>query len=203
MTGTGRAFVAQEQNTESRAEIAPFARVDRKTFGYNVKQVDQFLAQAHAVYAEGGTDQSMESRSVREVTFDAVHGGYDPQAVDAALDRLEDAFAERERQALIASEGEDAWLAQVGRLSAVLRARLHRPDGERFRRPRRAVRSYSVADVDALCAQLLDYFERDQPMSVDQVRRAVFGPAKGKNGYEEQQVDGFLDRVVELMTSID
>ena len=51
--------------------------------------------------------------------------------------------------------------------------------------------------------ELLGYFEHDQPMSVDVVRRAVFREAKGKDGYEENQVDAFLDGVVELMASID
>lgn len=190
--------------TQQRTSTAPFARVDRASYGYNTKQVDQFLAKARAIYTS--TEQSpksLSSRDVREMTFDAVRGGYQPQEVDAALDRLEDVFAQQERDALIAAKGEDAWLAQIGRLSGVLRARLHRPDGERFRRPRRNARSYQTADVDALCHQLLDYFEQDKPLSVDTVRRAVFGSARGKEGYEEQQVDAFLDRVIELMAAID
>jgi DivIVA domain-containing protein len=38
---------------------------------------------------------------------------------------------------------------------------------------------------------------------VDTVRRAVFRAAKGDEGYDEAQVDVFLDRVVELMAAID
>jgi DivIVA domain-containing protein len=58
-------------------------------------------------------------------------------------------------------------------------------------------------DVDNLCHDLIGYLEHDQPLSVDNVRRAVFRQAKGKDGYEETQVDAFLDRVVELMAAID
>ena len=47
------------------------------------------------------------------------------------------------------------------------------------------------------------YLEQDKPLSVDSVRRAVFRPAVGRDGYEEAQVDAFLDRVVELMAAID
>ena len=57
--------------------------------------------------------------------------------------------------------------------------------------------------MDNLCHDLIGYLEEDQPLSVDNVRRAVFRPAKGKDGYEETQVDAFLDRVVELMAAID
>ncbi|MGO1695827.1 MAG: DivIVA domain-containing protein, partial [Arthrobacter sp.] len=110
----------------------------------------------------------------------------------------------RERDALIETEGQDAWLEQVGRLSAILRGRLHREPGGRFRRPsRRNAPSYNVEDVDALCTQLLAYFEQDVTMSVDAVRRIAFREAVGQDGYEESQVDAFLDRVVELMASID
>ena len=35
---------------------------------------------------------------VRAVSFDPAKGGYDAAAVDAALDRLEDVFARRERE---------------------------------------------------------------------------------------------------------
>ena len=86
----------------------------------------------------------------------------------------------------------------------VLRARLHREPGERFRRPsKKNVPSYNVADVDALCDRLIQYFEEDVPLSVDEVRRAVFGRAEGAEGYEENQVDAFLDRTIELMAAID
>jgi len=184
---------------------APFARVGRREYGYNVRQVDEFLARArehfNAMDAEGGR---ITSRDVRAMSFEPARGGYEPVAVDAALDRLEDVFAQRERDALIDAEGEEAWLAQIGRVSAVLRGRLHRAPGERFRRPaKRNAPSYNVDDVDALCDELRGYLENDRPLSVDVVRRAVFREAKGEDGYEESQVDAFLDRAVELMAAID
>jgi DivIVA domain-containing protein len=191
--------------SDADRETAPFERVGRREHGYNVRQVDQFLARAREHFnsheADGGR---ITSRDVRAMSFEPARGGYDPRAVDAALDRLEDVFAQRERDALIDAEGEDAWLAQIGRVSAVLRSRLHRGPGERFRRPtKRNAPSYNVDDVDALCDELLGYLEKDQPLSVDVVRRAVFRGAKGEEGYEEAQVDAFLDRVVELMAAID
>ncbi|MFF5794006.1 DivIVA domain-containing protein [Paeniglutamicibacter sp. NPDC012692] len=184
---------------------APFEHVAEKEFGYNTKQVDVFLARARATFNGDGDDDSIvTSHMVRRTVFPAQRGGYSAREVDAALDRLEDVFAQRERDALIQTNGEDAWLQQVGRLSAILRGRLHRSPGERFRRPSRAnASSYNVQDVDMLCSQLIDYFEKDVPMSVDAVRRAEFRRAEGDNGYEESQVDAFLDRVVELMASID
>ncbi|MET4060008.1 DivIVA domain-containing protein [Arthrobacter sp. UYP6] len=190
---------------EARQASAPFERVGRREYGYNTRQVDEFLAKARSYYnGDSPEAKAITSRSVRSMAFDPAKAGYEPQAVDAALDRLEDVFAQRERDQLIQDKGEEAWLLQIGRTSAVLRGRLHRKPGERFRRPsKRNVPSYNVEDVDALCNELLGYFENDKPLSVDVVRRAVFREAKGPQGYEETQVDAFLDRVVELMASID
>lgn len=184
---------------------ASFERVQRNDYGYNAKQVDQFLQRARvSLETPKAATHVITSGDVRAVSFDPVKGGYSAAVVDAALDRLEDAFARRERDELIAASGEDAWLREIGNLSGILRGRLHRPDGERFRRPSKGkARSYNTVDVDRLCRDLLGYLEEDKPLSVDNVRRAVFRPAVGKDGYEENQVDAFLDRVVELMAAID
>jgi DivIVA domain-containing protein len=184
---------------------ASFDRVQRNQYGYNAKQVDQFLQRARVSFENpGAASPVIKSADVRAVSFDPVKGGYAAAGVDAALDRLEDAFARRERDDLIAASGEDAWLREIGKLSGLLRGRLHRPDGERFRRPAKGrASSYNTIDVDNLCRDLIGYLEEDRPLSVDNVRRAVFRPAVGKDGYEETQVDAFLDRVIELMAAID
>jgi DivIVA domain-containing protein len=191
---------------DSKRQIpASFERVARTDYGYNAKQVDQFLQRARvSLETPAAAVHPIRSADVRSVSFDPVKGGYSATAVDAALDRLEDAFARRERDELIAQQGEEAWLRQIGQLSGTLRGRLHRPDGERFRRPvKKKARSYNTRDVDRLCKDLIGYLEEDKPLSVDNVRRAVFRQAVGKDGYEETQVDAFLDRVVELMAAID
>jgi len=184
---------------------ASFERVQRNEYGYNAKQVDQFLQRARvSLETPKAAVHAIRSADVRSVSFDPVKGGYSAAVVDAALDRLEDAFARRERDELIAASGEEAWLRDIGHLSGILRGRLHRPDGERFRRPaKKKARSYNTVDVDNLCHDLIGYLEEDKPLSVDNIRRAVFRSAVGKDGYEENQVDAFLDRVVELMAAID
>lgn len=189
----------------ARPGSSPFARVGRTELGYNTRQVDRFLTKARGYYNADSPDRdTITSKDVRAMVFDPAKGGYEPQAVDAALDRLEDVFALRERDHLIRTQGEDAWLRQIGRAAAVLRNRLHRPAGERFRRPtKKDAPSYDVEDVDRLCDELLRYLEHEVPMSVDIVRRAVFREARGSDGYEENQVDVFLDSVVELMAGID
>lgn len=182
-----------------------FKLVGPKEVGYNVKQVDVFLERARAYFLNTESQgKTITSSDVRTASFDPARGGYSAQAVDAAMDRIEDEFVLREKELLIAAEGEKAWMMKIGKTAAVLRGRLHRPDGERFRRPsKKSVQSYNVNDVDVLCRELLVYIEDNGELSVDVVRRAVFAPEKGPDGYEESQVDAFLDRVVELMAAID
>ena len=59
--------------------------------GYRPEQVDRYFETAHEIYDAGELDE-MDSEGVRTVAFDVVLRGYQPQAVDAALDRLEAAF---------------------------------------------------------------------------------------------------------------
>jgi DivIVA domain-containing protein len=167
--------------------------------GYDVDQVDAFFARARVAYEQAGRRAAMTSRDVRKAGFDLVRGGYDVAQVDSALDRLEDAFAAREQQALSDRLGEQGALDALTRRARDLRGRLVRPDGERFDRATGFTRGYAVADVDALCAGLLRYFEEGEDMSVDEVRRAVFRTRFGSRAYAEAQVDAFLDRVVEVM----
>ncbi|MFQ4148527.1 DivIVA domain-containing protein [Arthrobacter sp. LAPM80] len=182
-----------------------FKLVGPKEVGYNVKQVDVFLERARAYFLNTDTPgTAITSLDVRTASFAPARGGYSAQAVDAAMDRIEDEFVLREKELLIAAEGEKAWMMKIGKTASVLRARLHRPDGQRFRRPsRKSSQSYNIDDVDVLCRELLVYIEDNGELSVDVVRRAVFAPEKGNSGYEESQVDAFLDRVVELMAAID
>ncbi|WP_372462765.1 DivIVA domain-containing protein [Sinomonas notoginsengisoli] len=195
----GRVHVAHTEDSAA----AGFDRVGRGDLGYSPKQVEKFLSAARA-YLEDPSVPTVTSHQVRTVSFDAVRGGYDANEVDAALDRLEDAFARRERDDLIQRSGEDAWLREIGQLAGVLRGRLVRPDGERFRRPSsQKAPSYHVQDVDSLCVRLLEYLEHGSPLRADEVRTAVFRTVSGPEGYEETQVDAFLDRVVELMAAID
>lgn len=180
-----------------------FSRTSRLSQGYDADQVDAFFARARVAYEQAGNRASLSSRDVRTVGFDLVRGGYDVAQVDSALDRLEDAFARREQEGLRGRLGEQGTVDELTRRARSLRGRLVRPQGERFDRGEGLAPSYDVADVDEICARLLRYFEDGEPMSVDEVRRAVFRTRRGGRGYAEPQVDAFLDRVVEVMVAVE
>lgn len=179
----------------------PFDVVPRGTFGYHRRQVDEFMTRARVAYEGAG---GLRSTDIRRITFDATRGGYAADQVDDMLDRLEDALAHAEREDRIRAEGEDAWAARVQGSVEILRGRLERPDGERFRRPSRAgAISYDVGGVDALCRRLLARLEGRDSLDANDVRRVVFAAATGAAGYDEAQVDAFLDASIDVLSVLD
>lgn len=173
---------------------ASFRRVRGLGKGYDVSQVDAFLTRVL-----GG---SVSAAQVRSVGFDLVRGGYEVDAVDQALDQLEDRLAVSERRDEQASLGDRRFVSQITSQAQVLRARLARPHGDRFARATTWAPAYDVTDVDELCDLVADYFDGVQPLTVDGLRSAVFRSRRGSRGYSESAVDGFLDRVVAVMSRV-
>lgn len=143
---------------------------------------------------------TLTSENVRVVAFDLQHGGYDIDHIDAALTRLEEAFAIRERELAIATNGQDAWMESAREDARVLLARLRRPLGERFTRAGAIRYGYSTADVDRLADRISDYLTKGFPLTDQDVRDSVF--RRQRNGYAEWQVDALLDRVVSIILAI-
>jgi len=176
-----------------------FPRASRLAKGYDAEQVEAFLARARAAYEDGGRGTTMTSWHVRTVGFDLVRGGYDVEAVDAALDRIEDAFARREKHRGEERVGSSGWQTQLRSQEQSLRAQLARSDGQRFPRGGGLELTYDVEQVDDLCRRIEDAFASGRPLQPDTVRLAVFKSRRGARGYREASVDAFLDRVVELL----
>lgn len=179
-----------------------FRTVPRLRTGYDPDQVDEFFTHARRVY-EGEVSEPLSGYDVRRAAFDLVRGGYRPAAVDSALDRLERAFISRQRAEFVATHGQQAWLEHLAAQARTLYGRLARPDGERFARARRGEESYAVADVDALCHRLIEYFDHGQALTSDELRQATFARRRGADGYGEGPVDAFIDRAVEVLLGVE
>jgi DivIVA domain-containing protein len=179
-----------------------FRRAGRLARGYAAAQVEEFFSRARVAYEQGGVRGGVSSADVRAVGFDLVLGGYDVAQVDAALDRMEDAFARREHEVVRGRLGADRAFTELAARAATLRGRLARPDGERFDRATGTTLAYDPDDVDDLCHALVAYIEDGAPLAVDDVRRTVFRTRRGRRGYVEHQVDAFCDRAVEVLTAV-
>jgi DivIVA domain-containing protein len=178
-----------------------FPRTRRSRLGYSVDQVEDFLEEArHAYGADRGAPVIVNAVSIRQTSFDMKKGGYSTSHVDAALERLEDAFATRERERQFSEDGDAAWYAQARATAQVVLDRLDRPAGQRFRRVGFLSHGYHPKDVDAFGDRLTGYFQDGVAMSVDEVRGVSFRPRRG--GYREAQVDLLLDSVVDVMLAV-
>ncbi|WP_242133895.1 DivIVA domain-containing protein [Sediminivirga luteola] len=195
----------QEVNAAVATESGrTFPRMTGLRTGYDPEQVDSFFKRAKESFDRDQPQPGdLDARAVRTVGFDLVRGGYHVAVVDAALDRLEDTFAKKARDRMISRVGKDAWMQELSRAAASLRGRLTRPEGERFKRAGRREYGYDIVQVDELCNRINRYFTAGEAMSVDEVRRVIFKSRRGRRGYDEDQVDAFLDRVVDVMSSVD
>lgn len=164
-------------------------------------QVEDFLEEARRAYTSDRPDVGVVSAaSIRTMAFAMQKGGYSPSHVDAALERLEDAFAARERERTLAQVGDAAWYARARGSAQEILNRLARPAGKRFSRVGSLTRGYDPKDVDPFAAKLTAYFQSGKPMTVDQVRTVVFRTKR--RGYNETQVDLLLDAVIDVMLAV-
>jgi len=143
---------------------------------------------------------ALTAEGIRHTAFAMHKGGYSPEHVDAALERLEDAFAARERDYATSTGGGHAWMLDAENAAAVLVARLSRAPGHRFTRTNVLAVGYKRVDVDRFANKLVKYFQDGRELTVDEVRTAVFRPERG--GYREAQVDLVLDSVVDVMLAV-
>lgn len=178
-----------------------FPRSRKSRLGYNVDQVEDFLEDARRAYsADPNVPNPVSAASIRRMAFQMQKGGYSTTHVDAALERLEDAFAQRERERALVQEGDQAWYAQARTSAQEILDRLSRPNGQKFRRVALLATGYSRKEVDAFATRLVGYFQHGKPMSIDQVRTVTFSSQRG--GYHETQVDVVLDAVIEVMLAV-
>ena len=178
-----------------------FPRTRKSRRGYDIDQVEDFLEEARRAYnADQGAPAVLGAEDIRRTAFPLQKGGYSPAHVDAALERLEDAFASRERDVARQRAGDDEWFTTARRNAKDIIDRLARPKGKKFRRAGFLAEGYDRKQVDAFGERLSDYFLKASPMSVDEVRTIAFRPKKG--GYREAQVDYFIDSVVTVMLAV-
>lgn len=167
--------------------MASFATVPKGKFGYSMKEVDLLIARARDQYSNASA-QLLDWRELSNYVFTLEKNGYQPAAVDAALAKLQDTFAEKE---LVLRESDSAQLRQA------LVSRIARPKRKRFRSSGVLGLGYSRSQVDALLAVVGEYLEGRDELSIGEVRQLVFKLQRG--GYIESQVDAYIDRLVEYI----
>lgn len=169
-----------------------------RTKGYERASVDAFLAHARSSF--DARDHGLTAQDVREASFPIAKGGYRMSVVDSALARLEDTLAEREKATALKNVGPDAWLEELRAEAQVLLAHARRPAKQRFQHVSVLKWGYDPAEVDIVCDRIAAYLRNGTPLTVNQVRTVAFTLKHG--GYNEAQVDAFLDATIDVLLKI-
>jgi DivIVA domain-containing protein len=192
----------------------PFPQTSGREKGYDPVTVDAFLARAREAFeipdavVPGSAAQEtgpqelspLTSADIRRTAFPLVKRGYRIPAVDAAMGRIEDAFAAREREQALSVAGARAWVGSSRRLAQEVLDRLSRPQRQRFRRVGALRYGYRIDEVDVVADRVARYLASGESLTVEQVRTVAF--RMQRNGYDEVQVDAVLDAVIEVMLAV-
>ncbi|SDQ10723.1 DivIVA domain-containing protein [Microbacterium sp. cf332] len=185
-------------SSETATASRPFPEVPGRAKGYDRAAVDTFLRRAREAFE--GADDELDSVAIRRTAFPLVRGGYAVAPVDAAVGRIEDAFAARERELALSRAGARAWVGRSRNLAQEILDRLSRPERERFDRVGVLSYGYRVDEVDLVTDRISRYLESGEALTVEQVRSVAFRMQRG--GYREAQVDAVLDGVVSVILAI-
>lgn len=172
-----------------------FSRSGSK-LGYVPSQVDSFLASARQQYLDPQS-QTMDAASVRSARFELVKDGYSISAVDTAMEKLEDIFAERELERIYNSVGHQDFVRLLDEGLELLSARTSRAKGKHFSKRKWPNRGYYRKQVDQFSSRIATHLNQGEELTVKEVRLAVFKTQRG--GYAEYQVDAFIEKLVEVL----
>lgn len=203
------------QQPESGRNASGIARAGKRKWGYNPEQVDEFLERTHALY--DSEDAQLTQQDIQNVSFDLSKAGYVISQVDAALGRLERAVVDQQTTREIARHGRVVWKAQTEDLYRSLAAHADRAARQRFRPGDAKAPSYDRKQVDRLVDQVIDKAAAElgvDGVTADDVKdlvdvnstsvaNVIFTQRKGKRGYDERQVDNYLNACVRLLSRIE
>lgn len=183
---------------DATAAAPSFPVLPRRERGYQRAAVDTFLSRARGAFEHG--QEGIGAADIRSASFPLVRGGYDIPAVDAALARVEEAFAQRERARAVAVGGASEWVGRARIDAQVILDHLSRPKGRRFGRTGMLTFGYRVDEVDHVAARIVRFLRDGDALTAEQVRQTAF--RMQRRGYREEQVDALLDATVDVLLAI-
>lgn len=201
------------QQSQSEEQSSGIARAGKRKWGYEPGQVDEFLEHAHTLYERD--DQSLTQSDIQNVSFDLAKNGYKISQVDATLTRLERAVVDKHTTWQITNQGRVAFKAQSEELYKSLQSHAQRAHKERFAPGKGKKPSYDRRQVDRLIDQIIEKAGIELSLTANTNRQAladinaqsvanvIFTQRKGKHGYDERQVDYYLNACVQLLTRLE
>lgn len=175
---------------------AHFSKTSKKNFGYEPAEVDELISQARTVFAQveaAITDEGF----IRNAQFGLVKGGYEIALVDAALDRLDDAFGLQLARNTIRRSGHEAAREKLSQWRDTLLGRTERGKGKAFDSAGFLGKGYDRKAVDVALGNIAAHLAGSATLTTAQLREVKFKPVSG--GYKESQVDAYLDKAVDFV----
>ena len=198
-------------------------RVGKRKEGYDPAQVDEFLERSHQLY--DSPEPRLTQEEIQNTSFSIVKNGYSVAEVDAALTRLEGAVVDKRTQWDVQHYGRVAWRARTDTLARSLHDRAARPHGERFSDGRPNKPSYDRKQVDhmidCVIAQIAGKLGKTSGIAVEgaaepkkwrkdpeewtlsDVADIMFTRHTGHHGYDERQVDAYINRMLQVLARIE
>lgn len=186
------------ENVTQNQQSGSFRTVGGRGRGYHPVAVDQFLSAARESFETGGG--SLTASDIRVASFPLVKGGYVIADVDAALGRIEDAFAARQREQIVRDGGAEEWVVRARDEAQVILDHLARGRRKKFARAGILSFGYRVDEVDHVAARIVRFLRDGDEVSVEQLRSAAF--RMQRHGYREEQVDALLDATIDVMLAV-
>jgi DivIVA domain-containing protein len=204
--------MAQEPDAEKRGSVIALA--GKRKWGYDTTQVDDFLEKAHALYESD--EPRLGQEDIQNVSFELVKNGYVIAQVDAALARLERAVVDKRTSWEINQHGRVAWRAQTESMFQKYSEHASRAAKERFADGKSKQPSYKRSQVDRLIEQIskklaielgqqrhADDAKELVDLNAKRVSNVIFTQRRGKRGYDERQVDYFLNFAIQLLSRVE
>ena len=179
--------------------MSAFKNVAKGKYGYEPAEVDAFILRARDQY-NNFSAQILDWRDITAQKFTMVKGGYDVAAVDIAIDKLQDTFAERELSRKSNPFAPSLSGSLLTELRGLLLGRASRPKNRKFSRVGVLAKGYSRKEVDALLFVVQEFLEGEDDLTIEEVRSLSFKVKRG--GYFESQVDAYIERLVEYLQTL-
>lgn len=176
--------------------MSVFKNVPKGKMGYSPQEVEAFIALAREQYNNINA-RLLDWRDITGKKFTMVKGGFFPEQVDAAIDRLQDSFAERELKRKADPFAPSLSRSILTELREPLKARATRAKNRSFDRVNVMSLGYSRKEVDALLSVVLSFLNDEAELDISEIREITFKEQRG--GYFESQVDAYIERLVEYL----
>ncbi|MGM1016485.1 MAG: DivIVA domain-containing protein [Actinomycetota bacterium] len=190
--------MTEDETNDEVASEPVFPVVSGRSKGYHRGAVDAFLTAARESFEND--DDALSAADVRIASFPLVRDGYVVADVDAALGRVEDAFAARARERVVREQGAGAWVERARGEAQIILDHLARADRRKFARTGLLTFGYRVDEVDHVAARIVRYLRDGDPVSAEQLRSAAF--RMQRRGYREEQVDALLDATIDVILAV-